>query len=88
MPAHQIQKIVKRGKQHQYDNEGQTQPETHFLRPLTERASPQGLEQVKEQVPPIKQGNGQQIDQADGDGQDRRQVHPRAEAKCRHLASP
>src|SRR5258708_2441788 len=71
--------IVPRSKHHQHQNQSQAKPEPVFLRALTERLSANCLGEIEQQMSSVKHGDGEEVDQAEVERQQRGEPDQREE---------
>src|SRR5947209_6669154 len=81
-----VDKIVPGGKDHQRQNQRQTDAEPILLRTLAERFSADRFSGIEQQVPPVKHRNREEIDQPEIDRQHRHEPDQRHDAALRDLA--
>ena len=75
-----MEDVVKGRKNHQHQDDRQTDPEAEFLRPFRQRPSPYQLNGVEQKVTPIEQRNWKEIQQSDRYRQDGREMNQRRES--------
>src|ERR1700744_6493766 len=60
----EINQVIPSGKQHQAENEGETDLEPQFLYPLAERAAAYALDRVIGQMAAVEHWNREQVDES------------------------
>src|SRR6185437_12860025 len=82
----QMNEVVPGGKDHQRQHQRQTEPKAIFLRALAKRLPPNGLSGIKQEMPPVKNGNRKEVDEAEIDRQHRHEPEHGDNSALRHLA--
>src|SRR5260221_9647493 len=82
----EMHQIVPGREYHQCQHKRQTDAETVFLGPLAKRSTANRLRDIKQQVPPVKDRDGKQVDQPEIDRKHRHKPDDRDDAPLRHFA--
>src|SRR6185312_10733381 len=80
----QMNEVVPGGKDHQRQHQRQTEPKAIFLRALAKRLPPNGLSGIKQEMPPVQNGNRKEVDEAEIDRQHRNEPEHGDYSSLRH----
>src|SRR5690606_8294970 len=81
-----VHEVIPGRKQHQRNHECETDSKPVLLRPLPQWLTPDGLDPIEQQVPPVEHWNREKIDEPQIDGEHNHKVDDCHNADLRHLA--